>query len=386
MKPTRQIQLNFRPAVRPPEADDPSNDAEAEKEKFRSSLSAVELVDGGKVMFLGGDETVEAEPSIERLLRNGDDGYGGSNEPDHQSLRVRDFLKLADETPDEGRIGEIDIEGLCAAEEYLWVVGSHSAKRKQPKLKGDAADDLKRLAKVETDGNRFLLGRIPLVDGNLVKSAGDRTARQLKGSDGGESLITALRGDPHLGPFLQPFGPVPMIPGKDNGFDIEGFAVADSRVFIGLRGPVLRGWSLVLEIAVEENQAAGELRLKQFEGGQQIRKHFVNVHGLGLRELAVRGRDVFLLAGPTMVLDGPVRVYRWSGALDVTAGGNSMSDLRHAPKIDIPFGNESDHAEGMALIPQPSGSPTEAVLVYDSPSTDRLVGKTNVRADVFKLP
>ena len=57
----------------------------------------------------------------------------------------------------------------------------------------------------------------------------------------GNDLTEALRGDEHLGSFL-------AIPGKDNGFDIEGLAVAGERLFIGLRGPVLRGWAVILEV------------------------------------------------------------------------------------------------------------------------------------------
>ena len=40
------------------------------------------------------------------------------------------------------------------------------------------------------------------------------------------------------------------IPGKDNGIDCEGLAVAGDRVFIGLRGPVLRGWAMIIELQV----------------------------------------------------------------------------------------------------------------------------------------
>lgn len=40
--------------------------------------------------------------------------------------------------------------------------------------------------------------------------------------------------DPHFAPYL-------AIPGKGNGFDIEGLAVDGQRLFLGLRGPVLLG-------------------------------------------------------------------------------------------------------------------------------------------------
>ncbi len=43
------------------------------------------------------------------------------------------------------------------------------------------------------------------------------------------------------------------IPGKDNGFDIEGLAVREDRLLLGLRGPVLRGHAFVLELSLEQD-------------------------------------------------------------------------------------------------------------------------------------
>ena len=64
---------------------------------------------------------------------------------------------------------EADIEGLDYADGYLWFTGSHASKRKKPKGK-DRKKDLERLAVVETEPNRYLLGRVPLVEGVPVKS------------------------------------------------------------------------------------------------------------------------------------------------------------------------------------------------------------------------
>lgn len=58
-----------------------------------------------------------------------------------------------------------------------------------------------------------------------------------------------------MGPFLKA-----GIPGKDNGFDIEGIVVfpdesggiEDIWVFVELRGPVLRGWAILLELQVKD--------------------------------------------------------------------------------------------------------------------------------------
>lgn len=119
-------------------------------------------------------------------------------------------------------------------------------------------------------------------------------------------LITALADDPHLGLFIKA-----AIPGKDNGFEIEGIGIYQNRIFLGLRGSVLRGWAVVLEIELEDS-SSGLLKLGQIgEMKELYKKHFLWLNGLGIQDLCVDGKDLLILAGPTMDLDGPVQIYRW---------------------------------------------------------------------------
>ncbi len=183
-----------------------------------------------------------------------------------------------------------------------------------------------------------------------------------------------LDGDDHLASFL-------AIPGKDNGLDIEGIAVhgdpGQERVLLGLRGPVLRGWAVVLQVAPREDD--GELKLtKSFDGGRYA-KHFLDLDGLGIRDICAQGDDLLLLAGPSMDLDGPVRVYRWRGAAQIQAPDVVHREELHR-ELDLPHGEGDDHAEGIALLP--SG---ELLAVYDSPAAHRLPEPGIVLADVVAL-
>ena len=204
---------------------------------------------------------------------------------------VRDF-PLADLLDLPGAAGEeADLEGMAVADGYLWVVGSHGLKRKNAKPDRGHADNAKRLAKVALDGNRRLLACLPIEpdakgEPCLVRQAQDgRRALRLKG-DAQTNLITrALVDDPHFGPYM-------AIPGKDNGFDIEGLAVDGRRLLLGLRGPVLRGWSALLEIAVETR--GDQLRLAPLDdSGTLMRKHFLQLDGLGVRDLHFSGDDLY---------------------------------------------------------------------------------------------
>lgn len=86
----------------------------------------------------------------------------------------------------------------------------------------------------------------------MTQDGTKRRAAQLRCDDQGNDLTKALRRDGHLRSYFS-------IPGKDNGFDIEGLAVVGKKIFLGLRGPVLRGWAVILELALREGRKKASL-------------------------------------------------------------------------------------------------------------------------------
>lgn len=312
---------------------------------------------------MGGDEGT----SIERFTAEPGGGFG-----QHRRFDLAPLLGLTGNT-------EIDLEGIDFDGGYLWVVGSHSLKRTKPD-KDEPNDEVNRgrLATVTAEANRHTLARIALnAAGEPVAREGALVTAKLTGIAGADQLFAAIAIDPLLGRFCD-------IPSKDNGIDIEGLAVRGDRVFAGMRGPVLRGWAVILEIAVEVS-ASGSLSMK---GG--LRKHLVQLGGLGVRDLAIDGKDMYVLAGPTMDLDGPVRLCRWAKALD--AAGEAMVWRKQLDRtMELPFGTGADegrdHAEGLAMLAQAAGPP-RAMICYDSPADGRLVKDhpERVLLDVFELP
>lgn len=357
----------------------------AEK-KLVKSLSAAVFV--GEHLWLASDElNSRKENSIERLSTT--DGLTFEN---HKSFPLTRLLRLpADADPKADQ--EIDMEGLDIHDSHLWLLGSHSLKRSKVEAddKGEDADLIAKLSEVKRKGNRFVLARIPLVtDGGEPvlppppASGQASPAQQLSGTIESDDLIEAIRrarggeGDEHLAKFLD-------IPGKDNGLDIEGLALAGEKVFLGLRGPVLRGWAVVLELSVATGDPA-RLTLNTPEGSDRpYRKHFLDLAGLGVRDLSRDGEDLLVLAAPTMNLDGPSAIFRWKGALN-SAGDSLVRGERLRRVMEIPFGQGVDHAEGFTFIPG-VGQPRQILVVYDSPAKNRLSGGAGtVTADVFDLP
>lgn len=349
---------------------------------LRNDLSAVVLV--GDHLWLASDENI----SLERLKRNAD---GGFSEP--QSYSLSGILDLPAEGNDD-LDQEIDIEGLAFHDGYLWLTGSHSVKRKKAESKKGREEKKgrKRLAEQEAEGNRYLIARVPLSDpfGDdptpLKKVEADgRTAAQLRGTASGNALMAAIRsanegrngGDEHLGRFL-------ALPGKENGFDIEGIAVNGQRTFLGLRGPVLRGWSVILEIELEEKEDR-RLALREIgPDGALYRKHFLQLDGLGIRDLAVSGEDLLILAGPSMDHDGPIVIHRWKGGADPEGERMLWRDSFSEP-VTVPWRQGADRAEGMCLFPIDE-SISHLLIVYDAPHADRLVAPAGVMADLFQAP
>ena len=366
----------------------------SKKKELRQGLSVVVQV--GDTLWVANDETI----TLERLSRQTGTTNGGHKYGEHKQFALNDYLRLPVPPPsDPDDIEEADVEGLDydRRNSYLWLVSSHSLKRghvDRDRENVPVKKKFDRLAEVSGDGNRFLLARIPVVkeDGmwtlkkKVERGPKNLTAAQLHADrervGKGNDLTHALAKDDHLYRFLS-------IPSKDNGLDVEGLAVSGERVFLGLRGPLLRGWAVILELELEEDDAS-TLKMKKIgPDDQPYRKHFLQLRGLGIRDLCAQGADLLILAGPTMDLDGPVTIFRWPGGAQ-PSGESINFDKRLPVVLDIPFGQDdnrgTDHAEGMTLFSPTGGDPGSVLVVYDSASQRRQQGTSTVEADIFALP
>lgn len=312
------------------------------------------------------------ERSSLELLTPGEDQHGFVQ---RHSQALHEALAIG---PDD----EVDLEGLCIDGDggALFMCGSHSAKRKKPRGK-DSATDFERLASVKVDPARFVLARANLTRNDAGLLSVGKLARAP--GEGEDSLLGVLANDAHLASYLprSAHGTCP-IPGKDNGFDIEGLAVFRERLLLGLRGPVLRGWAFVLDLTfAHEGDGLTIVR----DAKQAYRKHVLDLDGLGVRELTAQGDDILVLAGPTMTLDGAHRLFRWYGG--PSKQGDTLVRQEKGvlePLFDIPFLPGFDRAEGLVL--HDWFAKEDAVLVvYDAPSPARRVGEQGVLADVFAL-
>jgi hypothetical protein len=351
---------------------DPSIDGLRGGGKLRDGLSGVAGL--RDTLWVVSDERL----SVERLDRiaNGDPAFNA-----HATFPLDKYVSL----PSGSRV-EADLEDVDVAGGYLWLVGSHAAEREMP---GDAHSQrkvAKKLAKVSRPGNRCMLARIPLVAYEktwlLRRRAGHgakkRLAARLEGNARGNALTRALAKDEHLGASL-------ALPGKENGLDIEGIAVAGERVLLGLRGPVLNEWSVILEVEPQRaRRHPSLLRLGRFGRGRKLyRKHFLRLDGLGVRGMCRQGTDLLVLAGPTAALDGPAKLFRWiDGARTDIERRIGPGSVVHV--MDLPHGEGHDHPEGIVVVPSKDGR-DRLLVVYEKASRKRFHGAHGVNADLFTI-
>src|SRR3954447_14392635 len=340
---------------------------------FGSHVNLTAVRADGAHLWVAGDETA----TLERLVL--DTAAAPTRAGRQRSFRLGDLVQL----PGPAN-GEADIEGIARSGDWLWAVGSHALVRRRPKPVHDEGKVVRRLGKLRRDPNRYVIVRLAVQLGvdrrpEPVRVSRDGRRSALVGAPGAENLLDLLRADTHLAPFL-------AIPARDNGFDVQGLAVVGDRLYVGLRGPVLRGWAVVLEVLpVQDPTDPGRLALGIFPEGARYRKHFLELGGLGVRDLCPDGDDLLVLAGPTMALSGPVRVHRWRDAV-ADGGGPVVRDAELAVETVLTNGEGVDHPSAISLLgPDPLDPRARLLVVYDNPSADRRPWADTVLADRVRI-
>lgn len=271
------------------------------------------------------------------VLFGGDEGRG-----------VQPFRRLGGSRLEAGKMinlvasgGELDVEGIACRGSTCYVLGSHALVRKKLDDDKKQESNRKQLAEIEHEPSRDHLFRFTLATDGQATDVRSLNLRQL------------LAADRVIGPFTR-------IPSKENGFDLEGLALVGDDLYVGLRGPVLRG------------NLTPVVRL-QFDRPQAYEVRYVPLEGLGIRELAAVSDGFLLIAGPVGDAPLPCLLYHWNGR-DGLPGKDSQARitlLGEFPRVD------GGKAEGMALLAE-TVSEYSLLVVFD--------GAKQGGPTVFKVP
>ncbi|MBP9904368.1 MAG: DUF3616 domain-containing protein [Rhodoferax sp.] len=177
-----------------------------------------------------------------------------------------------------GRSGELDAEGAASDGRFVYITGSHSAKR------ADCASN---------PDSRWVV-RAPL--------NADPMRVDVSAAVSSAKLWTLMLAHPELQPFVgenkclgtERPAKAPQRQGQQ-GINIEGLAVRDGLLYFGLRGPVIGGQARVLSlpadalfVAAADQAAAPRLQVSLLALGAQR----------GIRDMVAVSDGVLLLAGP----------------------------------------------------------------------------------------
>ena len=215
---------------------------------------------------------------------------------------------------------ELDIESIAIDGDTLYAIGSHSLRRKAVRLTNTCKQNRKRLFQVVKEDRKNQVFTVP-----IDLESGEPNGK-IKSRD---RLQSVLKKDDILGPFTK-------IPSKENGVDIEGVAVQDGKLFLGFRGPVLRGNYVPVMVTSLKKPKDYELR-------------FINLDGRGIRDILSVVEGFLLIAGPMGDGLDPYELFFWDGS-DLVPGTDrpiSPQQLYSFGQLTPPLGAK---AEGITLL------------------------------------
>lgn len=230
---------------------------------------------------------------------------------------------------------ELDIEGIARFKDtnVFYVAGSHSLKRRLLDPDAPKEENLAALEEVIFEPSRFHIFRLEMDPLTLRPTQKRRIG-----------LYSLLVGDPVLGRFTR-------IPSKENGIDIEAVAVKGKegdKLHLGFRSPVLRD-NLVPVMVLD------------FNAPEDYELLYLDLDGMGIRELVKVKSGFLLVAGPPGDAQGRFLVYFWDGDDGVHDRGKRKSKLILLG--ELPAG-EGTKAEGMTLLEE-TDSHYDVLVVYD---------------------
>ena len=283
-------------------------------------------------MNLSGAACVPTAPKFTScLIANDEKRYAQFFSIEGSVLVPRKLIRLSDEKKDP------DAEGIAYADGFFYVTGSHGRSRH-----GDSDND-----------SSYAVFRIPVDPATGVpKFAPDED--EVVGVELSSRVRKALR----KGEFVKEFFDEPLAEG---GVNVEGIAVKNGRMHLGLRGPSLHRQAFVLSVDAEAVFTKGSdlnSKVTPLEFGQDT----------GIRDLAAVNDGILILAGPTRDEAVAYTIWFWDGA------GTTAK-----PLATLDLSTVANGAKAEVLLPLEEDSVGIRVLVMFD-------GVENGGAISFKIP
>ena len=283
-------------------------------------------------MNLSGAACVPTTPKFTScLIANDEKKYAQFFSIDGHTLTPRKLIRLSDADKDP------DAEGVAYAAGFFYVTGSHGRSRHSD------------------SGNRssYAVFRIP-VDPATGSPIFEPDGERVVGVESSSRLRRAIRDDDTVGAFFNE-------PLAEGGVNIEGIAVKNGRMHLGLRGPSQDGNAFVLSVDADA----------VFTEDDNLRSKVTPLalgRNTGIRDLAALSDGVLILAGPTRDEKVPYSIWFWDGT------GTTAKPLR-----TLDLSTVDDGAKAEILLPlEEDNSNIRVLVMFD--------GVENGGAVSFKIP
>jgi Protein of unknown function (DUF3616) len=267
-------------------------------------------------------------------------------------LTINDDAYVPDNEPVTLRPGDIELDAEAAATDgsFYYVVGSHSARRK------DCSNN--------PDSRHVIRFRVNPKNGRALRNP-NKTLVDYADTDGLWSILSTVGAlKDHVGDNMclgtEPPKDAPQLMGK-RGVNIEGLAIKDGRLFFGFRGPTDNGAAYILSVDANAlfNGKGMDPELFPIDVGK----------GRAIRDLATVSDGVLVLAGPdddeSNKSAGWV-IVRWvgQGTLNLADQSKSLAAL-DLSGVKLRSCDHELKPEALAVTSDKPGEPYQAILFSD---------------------
>jgi Protein of unknown function (DUF3616) len=217
-----------------------------------------------------------------------------------------------------------DAEGAAYDDGYFYITGSHGRSRHHPENRNDSSYVILRFQVDPATGTPTHLSRDPDVVG-------------IESSCRIRNVIKAE---------VPKFYDKPL---DENGVNIEGIAVKDGRIYLGLRGPSNNGSAYVISVDAKAAFAPDqdlEAKARMLQLGRDT----------GIRDLAAVADGLLVLTGPVNEQEVTPAVRHWDPKTGV---------LGPAKELLIPNAAKDGKAETLLILKDVAGEPWRVLVTFD---------------------
>lgn len=292
-------------------------------ENFKKNAADEDLDKQARTNLSGAACTSKKPPFATCLIVNDEKKYAQFFAIDQTVLKPGAVIRLVDKEPK----GDPDSEGAAYDRGYFYVVGSHGRSRHHPEKNSTPS---------------YTVFRFP------VDPATGKTAFPISNDDVvGVQSSSRLREAIQAGKTISDFYDKKL---DENGVNIEGIAVTDGRMYLGLRGPSLENHGFIVSVDAEapfSNNANLNASVDRLRLGPST----------GIRDLAAVQNGLLVLAGPVNEQAVPPAVYFWDKTSEIP---KKLGELAIPDK----FAGQAK-AEILLVLDDTEGKPWRILVMFD---------------------